>query len=157
MVPVEHILGRGGTRFGIADARPRSDQQRAVGPLEHVAHSLDGAAVLLAIRQEVGEIVVERGVDYRIRLIRAGTERLGMFQIAAMDPRAGTFEGARAGIGSRQAENLVPRREQFGNDTGTDEAGGAGEEDTHEQPFDIVRTVMSGYSSSCKSSDVIMV
>ena len=58
-----------------------------------------------------------------------------MFEVAAMDLRAGRFERARAGVGSGQAEDFVPRREQFRDDAGADEAGGAGEEDTHGTAF----------------------
>ena len=55
-----------------------------------------------------------------------------VFHRTAMDGSAGLFEGCGAGIRAGEAEDLVAGGDQFLNDGRADEAGGAGNKDTHE-------------------------
>ena len=49
-----------------------------------------------------------------------------------LDPaRAGRFQPAGAGIGPAVPDHLMPGGQQFGKDSGADEAGRAGQKDTH--------------------------
>ena len=57
--------------------------------------------------EEGREIVVERAVDHRVSGRSAAGERLGLFQVAAMNFDAGRFEPPGTGVGAGEAEHLM--------------------------------------------------
>ena len=75
--------------------------------------------------------MVEGGVDDGIRLARAVAKAFEILERAAMDFRAHGRERARAGVGAGETEHLMARCDEFADDGGADEAGGAGNEDAH--------------------------
>jgi hypothetical protein len=74
----------------------------------------------------------EAGVDHRIRLGRTAAQAVGIPEVAVVRPGACGEERFGARIGTGEAEHLMARADQVLNDGGADEAGGAGDEDTHE-------------------------
>jgi hypothetical protein len=76
--------------------------------------------------------VVERRVDHGIRLFRAGTDAVEVFQRAPVRFGTGGSECSLAGIGSGHPDHVMTRSKEFGNDAGTDKAGGAGKKYAHE-------------------------
>ena len=88
--------------------------------------ALDHAPILLAIFNEAREVVIEGGVDHRVRLRRAAGDAVRILKRPTMRRRAGLLKPACAGIGACQPEHLVPGIDQFGHDPGADEAGRAG-------------------------------
>ncbi len=81
----------------------------------------------------------EAGVDHRIRPGRTAAQAVGIPEVAVV--RLGTRgeKGLSARIGTGEAEHLMARADQVLNDGGADEAGGAGDEDTHERKSPVKR------------------
>ncbi len=100
-------------------------------PASAPADRLDHPPVLVAILDEAGELVVEGGVDHCVGQRRTARHAVRVFQRAAMHLGPGLLEPARAGIGAREPEHLMPGAEQFGHDPGADETGRAGQEHSH--------------------------
>ena len=123
--------------------RARERDEGPVGAPERDAQGLDGAPVLLAVRREPREVVVEGGVDHGVRPRRSGAKAVEILEVAAMRLRTGRRKGLRAGIGSRQAQDLVSGRQQLGYDARADEAGRAREKYPHETLSDVGRSGMS--------------
>ena len=108
---VEHVLGRRAAGERRADADARGEEDRLLRPLQRLAHRGDVAFVFPGVLEERLEIVIECAMDHRISRGRAAGERLGLFQITAMDVDAGRFEPPGAGVGAGEAEHLVTCRE----------------------------------------------
>ncbi len=107
MAGVEHVLSRQLARTGAADACAGRDQQRLVRALQRLAHRLDGADVLRAVGDEVGEVVIESAVDDRVRPGGAVGQGLRIFKIGAMRLRTRSRQRARPGVGTRHSQNPV--------------------------------------------------
>ncbi len=75
--------------------------------------------------------MVEGGVDHAIAGGRAPGQDIVVVQRAPRDLGADSRQLGRAGVGARQPQHLVTVGEQFLDDGGADEAGGAGDENTH--------------------------
>ena len=97
---VEPVFGREFAGRHAAHPGAGGDDQRPVRAGERAGHCLDRALILLAIRHEMGEVVVEGGVDHGIRLRGAARKTVRLLERAAMDLRAGLFELARASVGA---------------------------------------------------------
>ena len=78
-------------------------------PLSTVAQRRDRTPVLLAIRDETGEIMIEGGMDHRVRLLGAGPQAVEIFEGAAMHVDACRRQRTRAGLGARQPQDPMPR------------------------------------------------
>jgi hypothetical protein len=77
--------------------------------------------------------VDERGVDDPVGRGRAGAQAVEVVQRAAVDLRPGGGDRGGRGIRAGEPEDLMARPDQLGDDGGADEAGRAGEENTHER------------------------
>ena len=62
---------------------------------------------------------------------RATAQALEIFERTAMDIGSRRGKGRGSRIRAGEAEHLMPRGDQFSDDGGADEAGRAGDEDTH--------------------------
>src|SRR5271163_1793122 len=78
--------------------------------------ALDGAHVILAIRHESREVVVEGAMDHAVRLGRPAAQTLQVFEIPAMDLGAGGDERLRSRIRPCQSEHLMAGVDEFRND-----------------------------------------
>ena len=118
-------------------ARPRHvrragrDRERPVRAREHVADRRDRALIDRARLRELGEVVDERRVDHAVGRLGASAQAVEILERAAHDGRACRGERVRVGVGADEPEHLVPRAQQFTNGGAADEAGRAGDEDTH--------------------------
>lgn len=84
MLGVEVIFIGRLTRCRRAHRRGGSDQQRALRTGQRLAQCGDGPGVFLAVVDEVGEVVIERGVNDRIALLGAASEAGEVFKGAVM-------------------------------------------------------------------------
>jgi len=87
--------------------------------------------------------MIEGSMDHTIRLGRPAAEALQVFQASAMRLRAGGEEGFGSRVRSRQSEDLMASVDELQDEDRTDEAGGAGEEYTHERSLLISRAVVT--------------
>jgi hypothetical protein len=71
----------------------------------------------------MGEIVIECRVDHRVGLVCAGAQAVEILKVAWMRLGACRRQRPRAGIGSRQSQNLVPGCQQLGHDARANETG----------------------------------
>ena len=78
--------------------------------------------------------MVKGGVDHRVRLSRAAGETVRVFQGPAMRLGASLLKRARAAVRANKAKHMMPGGDEFSYDPRADEAGRAGDEDTHETP-----------------------
>ena len=74
----------------------------------------------------------EPGVDDAVSRACTAAQTLGIFQIASMHHGSSGLERRRSGVRAGQADNLVAPVQQFRNDRGADEPGGARDEYTHD-------------------------
>lgn len=79
-----------------------------------------------------GEVVDEGGVDHPVARMCPCGEAASVGQLAAMHLHIQPRQRACSLLVSRQPEHLVPRREQFLDDRGADEARGSGYEYTQD-------------------------
>ena len=119
-------------------ATPGGDEQRTVRAFERGAERFDRVPVGLAIFRELREVVVEGGVDHAVRRARAATQAIKIFERPAMDSSAGGGE-RRTDIGAREAEHLMPIRDQFLNDSGAYESSRTSNKDAHEEDLRLRR------------------
>ena len=114
MVRIEHVLPRKFAGSGRAHAGARGDDQRARRSGKPGAQGLDRAPVLVAIRHEVREVVVEGAVDHAFCLCRAAAQTLGILERSKMRLGAGGDErlGTRPPLGSGRAPHALPRAAQ---------------------------------------------
>ena len=89
MTGIEDVLGRRLTWFGVPNPGPGRDDQRPVRSNKRAAEGLNGTPVLLAIRNEIREVVVEGGVDHAVRLGRPAAQTFQVFKIPPMHGGAG--------------------------------------------------------------------
>jgi hypothetical protein len=75
--------------------------------------------------------VDEAAVHDAVGLRRAAAQGVQVLEIAAMDIGAELAQRVCAGVRPRVAQHRVAVLQQFGNEGAADEAGGAGEEDSH--------------------------
>jgi hypothetical protein len=118
---------------GSEEPGPGGDDQRALRAGERRAERLDGVPVDLAVRLELREIVDEGGVDDPVRERSAAAQAFEILEIAAMGLRSRRGKGRRSRIRAGEADYLVSRGDQFADDGRANEAGRAGDEDTHEK------------------------
>ena len=132
---------------GGQDCRSRGHQQLAAGSFEDGAHRLDRAAVLGAVLGEAREVVIEGGVDHGVRAARPGAQAVEVLERAALD--VGTLRRQRLGplVGAGEAQDLVARLDQFGDDRRSDEARGTGNEDAHRKSPTFVLETDIGYAA----------
>jgi hypothetical protein len=156
VIEVEYVFPRGLAGAGVAHARSGRDDQRTVGPLECGAQRLDRVPVLVAIRHEVREIMVEGGVDDGVCLRRSGAKAVRILQRAPVHLCAGRHQRSGAGVGSGQADHLMPGIEQFGQNMRADKACRTREKYAHGK-LRLIRSSLSSQRSSRKSSDLIRV
>jgi hypothetical protein len=99
---------------------------------------LDGFSVHLGVLDNPGEVMVEGEMDHGVRASSPGAEAFQIIEVAAM--HLGALGGKRlgAGIGAGETENLVASPDEFRNEGRTDEAGGAGNENTHRE-FSLIK------------------
>src|SRR6185503_8248009 len=110
---------------------PRGDDEGPAGARERRAERLDGAEVGAARAVELREVVDEGAVDHAVRGGGAGAQALGVLEIAAVDLGPGGRERGGGAVGAGEADDLVARADELGNDGRTDEAGRAGDEYAH--------------------------
>src|SRR5204863_5153907 len=79
-------------------------------------------------------LVLEGQVDDAIGRGGCPPQAVEVVQIAALHLGAGGGQCGGGAVGTGQADDLMPGREQFGDDGGTDVSGRAGDENTHEKP-----------------------
>jgi hypothetical protein len=75
--------------------------------------------------------VNERGVDYGVSRGSTTAQAFEIREVAAMHLRARRSNRPRRSFGSREAEHLVSRRNQFSDNRRADKAARAGNENTH--------------------------
>ncbi|MNY72076.1 hypothetical protein D3C86_2105510 [compost metagenome] len=75
--------------------------------------------------------MVEGGVDHRVGRGRGAGQAVLVVQVAAHRFGARRLQRPHAGFGAAQPQHLVAVRDQFLNDGRPDEAGRAGNENTH--------------------------
>ena len=134
IVRLEHVLRCGLARSRVAHPGSGGDDEGAVGSLERSTERLDHAPVLVAIGDEVREVMVEGGVDDRVRPCGTARDTRRIFELAAMRFGPGLLQPSSASVRAGQPDHLMARPDEFGHDTGADEPGRTGEEDTHEAP-----------------------
>ncbi len=100
--------------------------------------------------------MVERGMDHRVRLGGPAAQALRVLERAMKRFRASGDQGLSARVRAGQSEHLVPGADEFGHEVRADEAGRAGEEDTHGGTPLFVRLLYPA-QRSCYSSDPIQV
>ncbi|MGY3292078.1 putative NAD-dependent protein-ADP-ribosyltransferase YbiA (DUF1768 family) [Bradyrhizobium sp. LM3.6] len=123
------VLGRKAAGGEQRDAG--GDDKRTVRAVELLADRQDRAAVELAIVQKLREVVVEAEVQDAVRGSGAAAQGRMVLQRPAMDLGAHRGEGGCAGVAAGKAGNAMAGGDQVPNDGGADEAGGAGDENTH--------------------------
>lgn len=112
------------------------DDERPVGTGEGVAEGLDGTAIRVGGALEVaaeGDVVLEREVDHAVRRGSRVPQAVEVVDRAALHLDARRGEGCRCGVRTSEPNDLVTCVEELGNDSGSDPAGRAGDEDTHEK------------------------
>jgi hypothetical protein len=121
------------TRHGIRQPGAGCDDQWSVGADENRAERLDHAAVVLTVRREFREVVIEGQVDEAVRAGSPSLEAVQVFNRPAMD--LGTRSSQRHGLFIRTAEteDLMACGDQLLDDGRPDESGGTGNEYTHEK------------------------
>ncbi len=81
----------------------------------------------------------EAAVHDAVGLLRAGAQRVEVLEVATMDVRAQLAKRRGAVVGARVAEHGVAVLQQFGDERAADEAGGAGEENSHWMLLGVAR------------------
>ena len=76
-------------------------------------------------------LVVEREMDNAVGVRGRLGEPVEIGEVTAVYRRAERGHGGRGRIGSREACDVVPRGDEFGDDGGTEMAGRTGNEDAH--------------------------
>jgi hypothetical protein len=76
-------------------------------------------------------------VDHAIRLARPTAQALKIFERTALDLGSRRGKGCGGRIRAGEAEHLMSRGDQLSADYGTDEAGDAGDEDTHDEILQV--------------------
>ena len=107
------------------------DHERSARALERSAERLDGAPIGLARLLDLGEVVDVGGVDHAVRLLRAAAQAVEVLERAAVDLGAGALERRGSLVRAGEADHLVPRLEELGDDRRSDETGCAGDEYAH--------------------------
>ncbi len=108
---------------------------------ERFAERLDSTAIRVGGALEVpgeGEVVLEREVDHAIRRCGCAPQAVEVVKCAAVHVCSGGGEGSRRGIRAGEPDDLMARAQELGNDGGTNPAGRAGDEDTHEKGLQFV-------------------
>jgi len=122
------LFGRGASGHG---GRTGRDDQWPAASFEGVTEDLDSAGLPRHRLPEVVEVGAEGEVDYPVGLDGAIAQTLGVIEITTEHRGSGSGEGCRRSVGSGQAEDLMARGHQLGDEHGTDPSGGAGNENTH--------------------------
>jgi hypothetical protein len=116
MIGIEDVFGCKLARHGAPDSGAGCDDQRAVRSGKRGAHGLDDAPILLAIRHEIREVVVEGAVDHAVCFFCAAAQVVGVFKSPVMRFGAGADEGLGSCIRPRQADDLVAGIDEFRDD-----------------------------------------
>jgi hypothetical protein len=95
------------------------------------AERLNRTPVLLAIRCEVGKVVIKGGVDHAVRPSGRASQTLQVFKIPSMHLSAGGHESPGTLIGTRHSEHLMTGVDELRHDGGTDKACSPGDKNTH--------------------------
>jgi hypothetical protein len=131
VIGIEDVFGRGLPWPGIPHSRPGGDDQGPVRSGERATERFDGAPVLLAIRHEFREVVVEGGVDQAVRFRRPAAQTVEVFKIPSVCLGSRGNERAGARIRPRQSEDPMASVDEFRNNGRTDKAGRSGDEYAH--------------------------
>src|SRR5689334_21166620 len=102
MPGIADVLRGQHSEFSVAQSGARGNHQRAVRSLEGFAKGLDHAAVLLAVLDKAREVMVESRVDDRVRICRAQTQALWLFQRSPINFNARRFKRLCASIRAGQ-------------------------------------------------------
>src|SRR4029077_786538 len=102
---------------------PGGDAQAAPRARERGAERRDDAPIGLTVLLEPREVVVERGMNHAVRGGRSALQAVEISERAAVDVGACRGEGRRRRIRAREAEYVVPCRDELLYDGGADEAG----------------------------------
>ena len=102
----------------------------SASPIASMARRSDLADLL-----EPREVVDEAEVDHPVRGRRAAPQAVQVLEVAAVHLGPGGGERRGALVRAGEAEHRVPRLDEVLDDRGADEAGGAGDENTHGEPF----------------------
>jgi hypothetical protein len=105
-----------------------------VGAIERGADRFDGAQIGRGCASEVAgerQVVLERQVYDAIRSRSGRLEPMEVIEVAAPNDGPGGRQRGGGRVGAGEADDLVPGGEEFGDNCGTDVAGGAGDKYAH--------------------------
>lgn len=102
--------------------------ERLATAYEFGREGLHGARFLVDAPLQVAPVVAEGEVDDTIGLRDAGAEAVKVGEVSAQRRPAGGREDRGRRIGADEAEDLVARGDEVGNDNRTDAAAGASDE-----------------------------
>ena len=107
-------------------------------PARVVPDRLNGPQVDGGPDRHVGEVVDVAQVDDAVGLGGATAQAVEVLEVAPQHLGAGVGQGGGGGVGTGEAHDLVPGSAQFRDDGGADEAGPAGDEETHGTNLQVV-------------------
>ncbi len=113
---------------------PGGDDQRPVRPCKCFAEGLDGATIRIGGALKItrkGDLVLEGEVDHAVRCRGGPTQAVEIVERGAMRRRPRGRDRSSRGLRPSQPDDLVARADELGNNSGTDPAGSAGDEDSH--------------------------
>jgi hypothetical protein len=131
------------TGHGIGDWSCGGQDQRPVGAFESRAERLDHTAIVLTVRYEFREVMVEGQVDDAVRSGGSPLEAVQVLKRSASDLGSSRRQTRRLVIRTTEAENLMTGGNQVFDNGRADETGGAGNKHTHEQSLQVERRPLS--------------
>jgi hypothetical protein len=134
----DRIVFLGGlTGHGIGDWSPGGHDQRPVGAFESRAERLDHTAIVLTVRHEFREVMIEGQVDDAVRSGGSRLEAVRVLKRSANDFGTSRSQSRRLAVRTTEAEDLMTGGNQVFDDGRADETGGAGNKHTHGQSLQI--------------------